>query len=375
MRILFVSFISDSRATGMGKWTYRMQEELRQRGHETTAWFADQFPFLHQHGRLAVLAFPPLLAAMLHRVRNDFDVALIHEPSGFWHGLARSLGRHAVPMVAVCHNVEPHVFRQMIAAQVDGVSAVSRADRFKATVGHHWQSLGALRFADHVVCLSTLDRTYLTDDLGLPRERVTRVFNGVDPARFSPSRDGLADTRRVIFVGGWFDIKGARMLPAIWQRVRSRVADARLSIVGVGNAVDEVRRAFAPIGGVEVLPDVSDEEEMATLYRRHGTFLLPSLGEGSPLSALEAMASGLAVTVARAGGIPDIVEDEKSGLLFPVGDVVMAADAVLRVMTDRSLAQTLSRNAIERAQALNWAGAAEALERACVAAIDHRPLP
>src|SRR5262249_19421856 len=175
----------------------------------------------------------------------------------------------------------------------------------------------------------------LMEEVGLRSEGVTQVANGVDVTRFSPSPDGLADTRRVMFVGGWHDIKGARLLPAIWRRVRNQIADARLTVVGVGAAEDAVRRAFAPLGNADVVPTAANDGEMAALYRTQGVFLLPSLSEGSPLSALEAMASGLAAVVTRTGGVPDLIEDGKSGLLFPVGDAMLAADAVLRLISDQ----------------------------------------
>lgn len=64
---------------------------------------------------------------------------------------------------------------------------------------------------------------------------------------------------------------------------------------------------------------------------------------------MEAFARGRAVVGSRAGGIPDIVEDGVSGLLVPPGDAAALADALVRVLSDRKLAQRLADGAAARA--------------------------
>ncbi|MHC4769485.1 MAG: hypothetical protein ACYTEI_12340, partial [Planctomycetota bacterium] len=71
--ILLVSFIDDSRWTGMGRWTHETAGALQASGHHVETWFADDFPRTRAIGRLAVLVFPVVLAAALARRRKAFD--------------------------------------------------------------------------------------------------------------------------------------------------------------------------------------------------------------------------------------------------------------------------------------------------------------
>jgi glycosyltransferase involved in cell wall biosynthesis len=86
--------------------------------------------------------------------------------------------------------------------------------------------------------------------------------------------------------------------------------------------------------------------------------VLPSFSEGLPRVAMEAFARGRAVVGARAGGIPDIVEDGVNGLLVPTGDAPALADAIVRVLSDAALARSLADGA--RASAPRWLQSPEA---------------
>jgi glycosyltransferase involved in cell wall biosynthesis len=80
--------------------------------------------------------------------------------------------------------------------------------------------------------------------------------------------------------------------------------------------------------------------------------VLPSFSEGLPRVTMEAFARGRGVVGARAGGIPDIVEDGRSGLLVPPGDAAALADALVRALSEPQLAERLSEGA--RAASARW---------------------
>ena len=104
-RILLVSFVGNNRWSGMGKWTHSMADSLSELGHEPSVWFAEDFPRFANRQRWAVLLFPLALAWRIWKKRGEFDVVVIHEPSGFWYGLLRRIGCQIPPMIAMCHNV------------------------------------------------------------------------------------------------------------------------------------------------------------------------------------------------------------------------------------------------------------------------------
>jgi len=79
-------------------------------------------------------------------------------------------------------------------------------------------------------------------------------------------------------------------------------------------------------------------------------FALASEWEGMPISIIEAMAAGLPVAATTAGGVPELVEHEVTGLLVPPGDTPALADALARLARDPCLRRELGGAARERAR-------------------------
>jgi glycosyltransferase involved in cell wall biosynthesis len=377
MRLVLVSFVEDTMSTGMGKWSHRVAQIFRAHGHEVELWFSDDFPLMRHTGRLGVLLFPPYLALRLAREGGSFDVAVLHEPIGFWSAVLRHAGVPGVPpIVCMSHNVESRNLSDLLDATQRGLANVGLGSRIKSAIARRWQSDGALRLADRVVCLSTSDRNYIVDVLSVPAERVTLMVNGVSVDGLSSAPNRKKRRRRILFVGGWHDVKGRRVLPSVWAKVRRLLPDASLTAVGVGNAAGASKRALDPknCGGVTIVERVSDEARMRIVMATHDVLVMPSLSEGSPLALLEAMASGIPVVAARVGGILDIVHHGVNGLLFDAGDSDTAAELLVRVLLDHTLARELGEGARTRAAELTWEKAGMTLITACQRAIEAATL-
>jgi glycosyltransferase involved in cell wall biosynthesis len=112
---------------------------------------------------------------------------------------------------------------------------------------------------------------------------------------------------------------------------------------------------------------------MTEQYAAHDVFLMPSLTEGSPLSLLEAMAAGVPVVAARAGGIPDVVTHGVDGLLFDVMDAPAGAAEVCSLLQDPELAGRLGQAGQRRVSALTWRAAAEAVDAAARRVLEQDP--
>ncbi len=379
MRILLASFVPDSRTTGMGRWSHAVAVALEARGHAVTLWFAGDFPVARRTGRAAFLVHPLAIAARLVRRRRDFDAVVLHEPSGLWYGVLRRLWRSLPPLVAMCHNVEAKVFEVMGIAARRGFATRTPWAPWSAMLLRLPQSRGAVRLADAVVCLSSEDREFLTQVVRVRPGRVTLMLNGVAPAPSvagplgAPARNPGAG-RRVLFVGGWLDVKGRRLLPLLWSSVRAAVPDATLTLAGVHTYPAAVAAEFpdADRPSLTVIPSVRSDEELRSLYASHDALVVPSLSEGSPLTLLEALAAGLPVVAADVGGVRDLVKDERDALLFRFLGAGEGARQLVRVLTDPALAARLGAAGLERSRALTWDGAAAALEGAIAAAITTR---
>ncbi|HKY23476.1 MAG TPA: glycosyltransferase family 4 protein [Vicinamibacterales bacterium] len=363
----------------MGKWSHRVADALEAHGHEVTLWFGQDVLGTRPSSFSVVFMYPVSLAMAIFRRRTDFDVVVVHEPGGLWYSLGRRLTRSLPPIVAMCHNVESKWFHQWVRFSKRGHARIPFWSRIKSPLCRTWQSDGTIRWADHVVCLSSEDQAYITQVLGRRAEDVTRTANGVASDDFVAS--GSRHQFSVLFVGGWLDVKGAGVLPAVFRRLRERLPEARLTIAGAGAPIAAITSKFASDDRpyVRVLDQHLDAAGLRNLYRSHVAFLMPSLSEGSPLSLLEAMAGGCVAVAAATGGIPDIIRGGREGidgLLFQPASAREAADRLVTVLTDSGRAEALSRAAVARARSFTWAATARAIECAAthaMAAGEHRP--
>jgi glycosyltransferase involved in cell wall biosynthesis len=161
------------------------------------------------------------------------------------------------------------------------------------------------------------------------------------------------------------------MLPRIWREVRKRRPASQLLVAGAGLDEPTVLGDFSEEDrcSVTVIPHFSGQGELRPFVEKAAVFILPSLREGSPLALLEAMSYGLPSVAAEVGGVPEIISRREEGVLYPAEQVSRAAHHVLELLEDDQRRRSMGIAARERARALTWRRAAEAVERACEAAV------
>jgi glycosyltransferase involved in cell wall biosynthesis len=179
---------------------------------------------------------------------------------------------------------------------------------------------------------------------------------GVEPAGEFPAfmdletflerpRTPLPDRPCLLFVGVLERYKAIEILADAWRLAAHRIPAASLHLVGRGAMTDVPERLVAEFPGrVRWTPRLSTSE-VASAMDEATALLLPSRSEGLPRIVVEAFCRGRAVVGARAGGIPDIVVDDRNGIVVPVGDARALADAIVRVATDPELATRLGAGA------------------------------
>jgi glycosyltransferase involved in cell wall biosynthesis len=153
-----------------------------------------------------------------------------------------------------------------------------------------------------------------------------------------------------LFVGVLERYKNTAVLAAAWRRAAPQVPDARLRLVGDGRETDLVSRLVADLPGQTNWTRRLPPEEVAQALDEATVLLLPSFSEGLPRVAMEAFARGRPVIGARAGGIPDIVDDGVNGVLVDPHDPGSIAGALVRVLSDRELAERLAAGAAASAE-------------------------
>jgi glycosyltransferase involved in cell wall biosynthesis len=145
-------------------------------------------------------------------------------------------------------------------------------------------------------------------------------------------------------------IKGHRTLFRAVAAARAEVPDLELDVAGAGPLEHELRAQVAALGLDGTVRFLGQVPGAVEVMERSCAVVVPSLGEGFGMVALEAMERGRAVVASAVGGLPEIVADGETGLLVPPGDVDALAAAFVALARDP-----------ERLRVLGSAGRARAL--------------
>ena len=112
-------------------------------------------------------------------------------------------------------------------------------------------------------------------------------------------------------------------------------------MVGDGPDRERLEQLAHDLGIARTTFFVGYQEDVAGYYRLFDAFVLPSVNEGTPVSAIEALASGTPVVATRVGGVPDVVRDGVDGFLVEPGDTEAAAERLAELARDPALRKRL----------------------------------
>lgn len=206
--------------------------------------------------------------------------------------------------------------------------------------------------ADAVICVSADTDRALTEQYGIPAEKITVIDNPVsipDTEAFL-QEPKIANT--VLFVGRLEARKGILLLLQAFSFLLKDIPEARLRLIGnnlLGPALHDAVRRYDLERNIDIagfVPDPGRLREMA----RATVVVVPSILEGFGLVAAEAMILGTCVVASDAPGLRSIVQDGQTGLTFPVGDANACADALRRILLDEDLRARLRLAALSEAR-------------------------
>jgi len=204
-------------------------------------------------------------------------------------------------------------------------------------------ALSALRNADGIRTVTGYT-TGLVRELGLEPVDEFPAYMDFDSFLRSPPKP-LPASPQVLFVGVLERYKNVDGLASAWRQAAPRIPDAKLRLVGSGTlrpVVEQlVRDLPTQVSWVERL----SQDEVSEALDEATVLVLPSRSEGMGRVIIEAFCRARPVVASRVGGIPDLVVHDVNGLLVEPGDTEGLADALVRVLSDRDLAQRLASNA------------------------------
>jgi glycosyltransferase involved in cell wall biosynthesis len=214
---------------------------------------------------------------------------------------------------------------------------------------------------DRVVGVGQAVRAALVANEGLPPERVTVIYNGVDLSPFAAPADRERTRRELGFDADHFVLVQVARLDYLkdhatalrtLDRVLARRPEARLVLVGEGPERPAIEREVHRRGLTGHVRLLGLRQDVARLIPAADAFLLTSISEGIPLTLIEAMAAGLPVVATQVGGVSEVVEAGASGLLADAGDADALAGQLLRLADDPALRARMGQEGRCRASRL-----------------------
>jgi glycosyltransferase involved in cell wall biosynthesis len=283
---------------------------------------------------IAALAFPGFLLAFGRAVRSAvrrFEPDLIH--AHWWVPGGWFARRWGVPYVITCHGSD--------------VRLLERGELVRKAAA------GVFRRAARVTTVSN----FLARDIarllpGVGRNVVVTPMP-VDVTAFDAGGQAVkAKPPRILYAGNLVPTKGVDVLLGAIAELRRRGVACQLKILGQGPAQPELEAQARALGVAEVVlwSRFVPQSEMPAEYGASTVTVLPTRGtaEGLGLTLVEALLSGSAVVGTPAGGIPEVVLHEQTGLIARDGDPLDLASQIQRLLSDSSLRERLTAAGKER---------------------------
>jgi N-acetyl-alpha-D-glucosaminyl L-malate synthase BshA len=325
---------------GSGAVATELGIALAQRGHEIH-FITYQQPFrlpsflprifFHEVdvGRYPLFEYPPYdlaLAVRMHEVVLAHKLDLLHVHYAIPHAtsawIAREMLTHTRPDIKVLTTL--HGTDITIVGQDPSFFAITKF---------------SIEKSDGLTAVSQFLRAETLNAFGCTGCRIEVIPNFIDPkvydrARYTPQFKEQANGRKVLMhVSNFRPVKRVKDVIGIYARVAKVIPSV---LVMVGDGPDRVEAEFEArrLGVTDSVHFLGKLESVAPLLASADLFLLPTQSESFGLSALEALATGVPVVGARAGGLPEVVRDGETGALCPVGDVDAMAQAAIGLLKD-----------------------------------------
>lgn len=342
---------------GSGALATELGLELARRGHEVHfISYASPFRlqgyvervFFHEvetrMGRYPLFEFYPYtlaLASKQHEValREKLDVLHVH---------------YAIP-----HATTAWLAREMLEAEGHRLKVITTLHGTDITlVGQEASFYAITKFSiersDAVTAVSDYlrDETYRAFGCVGCDVRVIPNFVRLEEYRPDPTKrwEGLAPEghRRIMHISNFREVKRVRDVVRIFARIR-RAMPATLVMVGDGPDRADAEKEAGELGVQEDVRFLGRLESVATLLQGCEVFLLPSTSESFGLAALEAMACGAVVVATRTGGLPEVIDDGRTGILEPVGSVEAMGRRAVELLRDPARFDAMRTAGVARA--------------------------
>jgi glycosyltransferase involved in cell wall biosynthesis len=292
------------------------------------------------------------------RLRADVD------PFAFGEVLRYFVGTR--PRILHTHLVHADVYGQLAGAVSRVPLRLSTKHGFNEFREGRWfgfadRTVGSLAHV-HIAISQGLAQ-YLAETEGFDEETFRIVHYGI--ARTGPAEPYSGDAPRLLCIGRLIPIKGHLVLLRAFAQARPRVPGLMLEVAGRGPLAPALQTYAAELGLADAARFAGFVSPIASAIEESAIVVVPSLGEGFGMVALEAMERARPVIASAVGGLPEIVANGETGIVVPPADAEALAEAIVELAADlpraaamgeagrvRALAEFTPERCVEQVEAL-----------------------
>jgi len=199
---------------------------------------------------------------------------------------------------------------------------------------------------DTIIVVSEGVERFLIKTTGIPEGKIKKVYYGVNPddikidkykdirGEFNIDKDGIL----IGCIGRLVEQKGHRYLIQAVGKVIEKIPQAKFLIIGKGKLEKNLKRLAQKLSLNSNIIFTGFRTDIYSILDKLDLIVMPSLWEGLGLVLLEAMALGKPIVATDVGGIPEVVENKKTGILVPAKDPNALAEAISNLLEDYSVA-------------------------------------
>jgi glycosyltransferase involved in cell wall biosynthesis len=212
----------------------------------------------------------------------------------------------------------------------------------------------------------------ICSEYGIIEEKVPCIYNGVDTKNFYNISHNMNKEIKLITTGRMEKVKNHKLMIDAFVQVCKEHDNVTLTILGDGELRNDINEKIIQHGLQDrvilkgIVKDIAGELNKADIY------IMSSDYEGLPLSVLEAMACGLPVVTTKAGGVIDIVKNNKNGLLVEVGNEKQLVDAMNKLIVRPKLRKKMGEVSLEYSRKYDISECTRNYERLYVDAIKSK---
>jgi glycosyltransferase involved in cell wall biosynthesis len=321
-----------------------------------------QGPRLGQRITIICLERP---GTMAEQVRSaGAKVICLDKKPGIRLGLIRRLAAVFEELAAdVVHTHQiATLFYSGPAAKLAGVRLVVHTEHGKEKYAQRFQTrmLGRIagRFTSTFYCLTEDMAASVRANRIVPDRKIRVIFNGIDTSQYGQPCDaqavrqslGIPANAKVIgTVGRLTEVKRQDVLIRGFARAKAQVPALHLLLVGDGPLRQELEDLAKTLGVAESVHFAGYQPTSAPFLAVMNIFAMTSRSEGMPQAGIEACVTGLPMVASRIGGLPELVSDGETGLLFPVADDAALGAAIVQLLSEPEKSQRMGETAKRRA--------------------------